>query len=63
MADIAVDPEKCVQCGLCISLCDFHVLDMDADDARVTATHPQDCTYCNLCQDSCYEEAIQVKAA
>ncbi|MDO8690365.1 MAG: 4Fe-4S binding protein [Dehalococcoidia bacterium] len=63
MADIAVDHKKCVQCGLCISLCDWHVLDTDDDDATVIATRPEDCTYCMLCQDRCYEEAIQVAAA
>lgn len=52
MADIAVDQEKLVQCGLCISLCDWHVLDMDDDDTRVIATRPMDCTSCMLCQSS-----------
>ncbi len=63
MAEIQVDHDRCVQCGLCISICDWHVLDTDDDDNKVLATRPDDCTYCMLCQDSCYEEAILVAAA
>lgn len=62
MAEILLDHDRCVQCGLCITLCDWHVLDTDDDDTKVLATHPEDCTLCLLCQDSCYEEAIQVQA-
>lgn len=61
MATILIDNDRCVQCGLCIDLCDWGVLDTDDDDTHVVPTHPEACTLCLVCQESCYEEAIRVE--
>ncbi len=52
-----VDPERCVQCGLCVEKCRFHAITMDADSVRID---PFACEGCGLCSRVCPESAISM---
>ncbi len=47
-----IDPEKCIQCGLCLDLCRFGAISQDY------VVDPIDCEGCGVCVDFCPEEAI-----
>ena len=59
MAQVIVDKEKCVGCGLCVDVCDPGVLDIEGDFAF--PFNIEDCTECFLCQENCPEAAVEVK--
>ena len=47
-----IDPEKCVQCGLCRDLCRFDAI------SETFEVNPLDCEGCGVCVDLCPENAI-----
>ncbi|MHA1775667.1 MAG: ATP-binding protein [Promethearchaeota archaeon] len=49
-------PEKCVQCGWCISICKFSALQMDEHD--YFHFHVENCNGCKLCLDACPRQAL-----
>jgi NAD-dependent dihydropyrimidine dehydrogenase PreA subunit len=53
--DIRIDPDKCVQCGRCESLCPTFSLDRESiQNGRTRIT----CTKCGRCVDACPKGAI-----
>ena len=50
-----IDPELCVQCDVCRSLCRFEAI---TEDYRVD---PVSCEGCGLCARMCPEEAVELK--
>ena len=62
---IAYDPEKCVNCGMCIKVCSpgaierTAVPDPEAGGEHITYTFDlTSCTFCGSCQDFCSTKAI-----
>lgn len=63
MADYTItnDPERCVQCGLCVSFCPCEVLAFD-DEGYPYAAHPELCVGCTTCAGNCPKRALTVEA-
>ena len=62
---IAYDPEKCVNCGMCIKVCSPAAITRTTEDVEggEKITYEFDltsCTFCGMCQDFCNEKAIQL---
>ncbi len=55
-ADIVLDPERCVNCGLCSSVCRTGALTLDADSTLVF--DKDECVYCEACVVACPRRAI-----
>ena len=55
-ADIVLDPECCVNCGLCSSVCRTGALTLDADSTLVF--DKDECVYCEACVVACPRRAI-----
>ena len=48
---ISIDESKCIQCGLCVSLCVRRML--EEDGKRIRVTDPALCNYCGHCKAVC----------
>jgi len=65
MNRLEIDQDRCKACRLCISTCNFHLLDL-AEELNAKGYHPiaihdqQKCTACGLCATVCPEAAIAV---
>ena len=62
---IAYDPEKCVNCGMCIKVCSPAAITRTTEDVEggEKITYEFDltsCTFCGMCQDFCSEKAIRL---
>ena len=57
---VALDPDLCKACGICIELCSEQVFDRDALGVAVVA-RPDACTACLLCELHCPDFAIEVE--
>ena len=61
-----IDSERCKGCGLCVSVCPKHVLELSK---KVSArgyypsfqARPDDCIHCTLCCIMCPDVAITIK--
>jgi 2-oxoglutarate ferredoxin oxidoreductase subunit delta len=58
--------ERCTGCGLCVTYCPTHAVEMVETRAsgaqevvrRPVITRPQECAYCGTCEELCPESAI-----
>lgn len=64
---IFVDQGRCKGCGLCVSVCPQHVLEMDETSLNAMGYHPaalvdpeNQCTGCSVCAIICPDVAITV---
>jgi MinD superfamily P-loop ATPase len=55
---IEIDPNKCVECGLCTSACAVRALTIDKTDWSLKYTELK-CVGCNLCISTCPTRAIR----
>ena len=55
--EIAIDPQRCVDCGICTSVCPSGALSCKAPQWRLTF-NAQRCLVCEQCIPSCPFEAI-----
>ena len=55
--EIAIDPQRCVDCGICTSVCPSGALSCTAPQWRLTF-NTQRCLVCEQCIPSCPFEAI-----
>ena len=56
---VAVFPNWCKGCGLCVGFCPTGVLEQ-GPDGRVIVAHPEKCTACRWCELHCPDFAIFV---
>ncbi len=54
-----VDPERCIQCGLCIEKCRFDAIQMGASSIDID---PFSCEGCGFCSHVCPQSAIRMKS-
>ncbi|MCR4403449.1 MAG: ferredoxin [Firmicutes bacterium] len=62
MAQVTVDENLCIGCGLCVEICP-DVFEM-GDDGQAHAVHPEKCPGLPCCADaaeSCPVEAIKIE--
>jgi len=57
---VAIDPDKCTGCGLCIRACAAGSLELNQKKARMTEVLPA-CMSCGDCVAICPESAIELK--
>lgn len=62
---IAYDPEKCVNCGMCIKVCSPGAIVRTSEEVEggEKITYEFDltsCTFCGMCQDFCSTKAIEL---
>jgi len=51
------DPERCISCGQCVSLCPTKAFSFDEDDTLVY--DESKCVLCKLCLDACPRGALK----
>jgi glutamate synthase domain-containing protein 2 len=54
------DPEKCIQCKVCINQCSFETHYYDAED-NVVRSRPERCTSCHRCAAFCPTGALTIR--
>ncbi len=59
VSTLRVDEEKCIGCGMCVTVCPHEVLSLDHAGVRVA--HLDACMECGACARNCPAEAIFVK--
>lgn len=57
---IAIDPETCTGCGLCVLACPVDVIRLDAASGKAVVAYPRDCQVCYLCEDDCPSHSIHL---
>ncbi len=57
---LALDPEKCMGCGLCVVVCPHAVMRLNGDKACID--NRDACMECGACAQNCPAEAITVEA-
>lgn len=58
--DIIIDKEKCINCGLCPSLCITKALIMDKENHELIFEKNK-CILCGFCENCCPVNAIRLK--
>jgi ferredoxin len=59
-ADICLDEERCVNCGLCTAVCKPGALTLDATSSSLVFDKDK-CVYCEACVISCPRRAITLQ--
>jgi len=57
LGEIHIDPDRCVDCGICASVCPSGALRFDPADQRLHFDSPR-CLVCEQCLPSCPLDAI-----
>jgi len=56
---LAIDPERCTACAVCLEVCPHNVLAIEARQAVIKRREL--CMECGACQNNCPAKAISVK--
>jgi uncharacterized protein (DUF169 family)/NAD-dependent dihydropyrimidine dehydrogenase PreA subunit len=56
---VLIDPEKCVNCGLCVAFCPVEVFGEAPNLPHIA--HPELCWGCETCVGQCPQQAVRVK--
>ena len=55
----AIDEEKCIGCGMCVTGCPRKVYGFDFEKNKATVKNPYNCMVgCSTCQSTCLMDAI-----
>ncbi len=57
-----IEKNWCKGCGICVTFCPKHVLQLD-DKEKAVAVRLEDCICCRLCEMRCPDLAIEVTCA
>lgn len=58
--EIKIDPELCIGCGACSSICPTNAITIEFDDRAASVIRkPEKCIYCLSCIDSCPNDALK----
>jgi NAD-dependent dihydropyrimidine dehydrogenase PreA subunit len=60
VATLRLDTEKCVGCGLCVTVCPHRVFQVNQKKASITDRDA--CMECGACSKNCPVAAIEVKS-
>ncbi len=62
--EAVIDPDKCINCGLCFESCRFDaILEPDGDSRLTYEVDPLSCEGCRVCAHVCPADAIEMKIA
>ncbi len=56
---IEVNPERCIGCGLCQTVCPVNVFALKPGTKKSVVVHPDACQACGACIENCPKEAIE----
>jgi len=57
--DVVIDKDKCVDCGVCTSMCPANALKLDEETYKLTIDYDE-CVVCGFCEDVCPVGAITI---
>jgi len=60
VVSLALDEERCIGCGMCLSVCPHEVL--GRENGKVRIAQRDACMECGACAANCPAEAIRVRA-
>jgi NAD-dependent dihydropyrimidine dehydrogenase PreA subunit len=60
VVSLAFQPEKCVECGMCLEVCPHAVFSFT--NGKVDIKHRDACMECGACARNCPTEAVTVQA-
>jgi len=66
---VVIERDRCKGCGLCVSVCPVHILELAEDEFNakgyppVEVTDPQACTGCAMCATICPDVVFTVYRA
>jgi len=60
VVSLALNPQRCIGCGMCVIVCPHAVFEMDGKKARIA--NRDDCMECGACARNCPTMAIAVHA-
>lgn len=61
MAEILINKEKCINCGLCVKICPMYLFEIDSENGcQVKQDNKDYCLTCGHCMSICPKNAIMV---
>jgi 2-oxoglutarate ferredoxin oxidoreductase subunit delta len=58
---VKIDPDLCTGCGICVSMCPKHILDIDPESGLCIVTDQDKCDLLGGCEFACPTGAITLK--